>query len=132
VPLSAPYEDGAGDSRAVGWLAHHYRGAAAGRECWRRSGRVVAGRSIYPGLRPRGSIDHIDRGRRLCDPFSQANGRGSIGLAQPGDERSLHGDDLWEEGVYKGLALVGDVDEQLSSIGGMWLTLDEAPSLEGV
>ena len=60
------------------------------------------------------------------------DGGGSIGLAQSGDERGLDGDDLGEEGVYEGLALVGEMDQQLSSIGGMGLTSHEAPSLEGV
>lgn len=126
------YVDVAGDRRGVGLLAHHHDGAAAGREWWRSSGGVVARRSFYPGLRPRGGIHHVDRGCRLCEPFSQVDGSDSISLAESGDERGLHGDDFGEEGVYEGPALVGEMDQQLSSIGGMWLASDEAPSLEGV
>jgi hypothetical protein len=125
------YVDVAGDRRGVGLLVQHHH-CAAGRECWRWSAGVVARRSFYPGLRPRGGIHRVDGGCRLCEPFSQVDGSGSIGLAESGDERGLHGDDFGEEGVYEGLALVGEMDQQLSSIGGMWLTSDEAPSLEGV
>ena len=126
------YVDVAADRRGAACWRTTIGGAAAGGECRRWSGGVVAGRWFYPGFRPGGGIRHVDGGCRVGEPFTEVDGSGSIGLAQSGDERGLHGDDFGEEGVYEALALVGEMDQQLSSIGGMGLSSDEAPSLQGV
>lgn len=67
----------------------------------RRSG------SFDPGLRLGGNVEHVDGSNRRGEPFAEADGSGSICLAQSGDESGLHGNDLREEGVDERLAIVG-------------------------
>lgn len=89
-------------------------------------------RSFDPGLRLRCNLDHVDRPGSCCKSFTEVDGSGPICLAQFGDERGLHGDDLGEEGVDERFALVGEVDKQSPSVGRMCLTSDQVPSLERV